>query len=354
MKRLTSLILVLVLLISGCGQSLAAQWQEQYDLGMRYLSEGNYQEAILAFTAAIEIDSNRAEAYVGRGDAYVASGETEENLAAAQADYERAIELDPTIPEAWLGLADVYIRRGDYDQALEILQEGLEQTGNNSAIADKIAEIESGNITDSSQQVRRRTGYDENGTRIWYHDYLYGPDGKRTQVNAYNAAGDSTGSLTLSYDESGNILEDFSFYWSDGRIFRLSKSYERTGQLARTEEYSVDGELDEIWEYKYQEDGQRSKWLFYEPNGTLIRYYDYLYDASGQLEERVFRDGDGSLISREMYSYDSEGNNTEIAGYNAQGILEYRHVYIYDSEGNSIRMDEYDGDGNLISSQATE
>ena len=154
MKRVISLALTLLLLITGCGQSLADQWQEQYDLGVRYLSEGNYEEAILAFTAAIEINPNRAEAYVGRGDAYVASGETEANLAAAQADYERAIELDPTIPEAWLGLADVYIRWGDYDQALEVLREALERTGNNQAIADMIAQIESKETIDIREQFQ--------------------------------------------------------------------------------------------------------------------------------------------------------------------------------------------------------
>lgn len=50
-------------------------WQEKYDLGVRYLSEGNYEEAILAFEAAIEIDPKRAEAYLGLADAYTAAGD---------------------------------------------------------------------------------------------------------------------------------------------------------------------------------------------------------------------------------------------------------------------------------------
>ena len=81
MKRVYNwlLIVVLVLGLCSCGQSTEAQWQEQYDLGIRYLSEGNYEEAIITFTAAIEIDPNRAEAYMGRGDAYVGSGETDDN-----------------------------------------------------------------------------------------------------------------------------------------------------------------------------------------------------------------------------------------------------------------------------------
>ncbi len=76
---------------------------------MHYLFEGNYEEAILAFTTAIEIDTKRAEAYMSRGNAYIGSGETEENLTAAQTDYEQAIAMDKASDEAYLGLVDVYI-----------------------------------------------------------------------------------------------------------------------------------------------------------------------------------------------------------------------------------------------------
>lgn len=140
MKKISALFMVLILTQGLCActatqpeehgaeASQGPTWQEQYGLGVRYLSEGNYEEAVLAFTAAIEIDPKRAPAYVGRGDAYVLSGETEENLTAAKADYETAIELDETSAEAYLGLADVYIRQGDYEKALEILRQGYEAT----------------------------------------------------------------------------------------------------------------------------------------------------------------------------------------------------------------------------------
>ena len=49
----------------------AAPWQEQYDQGMEYFSEENYEEAITAFTDAIEIDPEQALLYVSRGNAYV-------------------------------------------------------------------------------------------------------------------------------------------------------------------------------------------------------------------------------------------------------------------------------------------
>lgn len=80
------LIFCLIFLLSACtaGQpdgtaeeaSQGATWQEQYDLGIRYLSEGSYEEAIIAFTAAIEIDPKRIETYCKLSDAYVGMGET--------------------------------------------------------------------------------------------------------------------------------------------------------------------------------------------------------------------------------------------------------------------------------------
>lgn len=135
-KRITNFLLALEILasVTTCGKhtgtqsgSQAPTWQEQYDLGIRYLFEGNYEEAIFAFTAAIEIDPKQAPAYVGRGNAYVLSGETEESLTAAQADYEQAIEQDETLAEAYLGLSDVYIRQGEYDKALEVLKQEMKK-----------------------------------------------------------------------------------------------------------------------------------------------------------------------------------------------------------------------------------
>lgn len=69
--------LLLILGMSACGQSTEDQWLEQYDLGVRYLLGGNYEEAIIAFTAAIEIDPMRTEAYSGLANAYLAKGDYE-------------------------------------------------------------------------------------------------------------------------------------------------------------------------------------------------------------------------------------------------------------------------------------
>lgn len=153
-KSIVTLFTVWMMILGLCACNHQLAWQEQFDLGVRYLSEGNYKEAVIAFTAVIEIDLKQARAYVGRGDAYIGLGETEENLAAALADYEQAIELDETSAEAYLGLADVYIRQGDYAKALETLQATLPKTGNDQSVAGKIRELENGSATDSSGKLR--------------------------------------------------------------------------------------------------------------------------------------------------------------------------------------------------------
>lgn len=104
MRRICSWILIIALLLGlcACRQNVETQWREQYDLGVRYLSEGNYEEAIIAFSAAIEIDPKR--------------------------------------PEAYLGAAETYIAKDDIEAARKVLEDGLEVTGNQS-IADKLQEI---------------------------------------------------------------------------------------------------------------------------------------------------------------------------------------------------------------------
>ena len=80
MKKVISAILAALLLLSLIACGAKDPWQEQYDLGLRYLNEGNYQEAVIAFEAAIEIDPNRVEAYSGLSNTYMAMGEYDKGL----------------------------------------------------------------------------------------------------------------------------------------------------------------------------------------------------------------------------------------------------------------------------------
>lgn len=106
-------------LLTACFGKAAPTWQEEYDLGGRYLQEMNYEQAILAFTNAIEIDIANAQAYLGRGDSYLAlargaDGEARtEYYRSAAADYETALDATGASWELFEKLAEAYENTGD-------------------------------------------------------------------------------------------------------------------------------------------------------------------------------------------------------------------------------------------------
>ena len=300
------------LLLCACGQSTEAQWQEQYDLGVRYLSEGNYEEAIIAFTAAIEIDPKRPEGYTGRGDAYALSGDTEDHLAAALTDYEAALALDGTLADAWLGLVDVYIRQGDYDKALEILREALEKTGNDTSIADKIAEMEGGSFSDSAGNIRRANTYELNGTLTRYTEYEYDDLGR--QCGWYNYS---------RYDSNGNLLDTFHlenycevildeegkpeqnrFYSADDILtYKDSFVYNNEGLKSQQYRYLADGTLDSYFYFYYNDQGQEIRYEGYWADGTMYAYWLSEYDETGKwLGETMY-----DAVTNEVIEYSAEG-----------------------------------------------
>ncbi len=92
MKRMLWMCMVLIVLLSACAgpkMTVAEQWQEQYDLGVRYLEEGNYEEAIIAFNAAIEIDPMNEETYFQLAQIHMA----QKDYAAAEEILKQGIEL---------------------------------------------------------------------------------------------------------------------------------------------------------------------------------------------------------------------------------------------------------------------
>lgn len=77
-----------ILLITSCSTP-PLTYDEQISLGNKYLSEGNYKEAILAFEAAIKIDPKKVLAYIGIADVFISSGD----LDSAEAVLQKGIDM---------------------------------------------------------------------------------------------------------------------------------------------------------------------------------------------------------------------------------------------------------------------
>lgn len=89
-----------------------------------------------AFVAMGGADTVRMYRQLSLGNRYLDEMEYEQAIAA----FEEAIEIAPKNPDPYIALAEVYMEMGDYDKAIDVLMEGLDQTGS-SKIEDYIAEI---------------------------------------------------------------------------------------------------------------------------------------------------------------------------------------------------------------------
>ena len=127
------LLIVFVILFSACGKK-EPTWQEQYDLGMRYLNEKDYEEAVTAFQVAISIDPKQQPAYIGAADAYVGmAGSGEESIdvdkcyEAAEENYRKALDIDSETEAVYEKLADMYMEKEDPGKTKEVIEEAKKE-----------------------------------------------------------------------------------------------------------------------------------------------------------------------------------------------------------------------------------
>lgn len=88
------------------------------ELGQKYLAEGKYEEAVLAYDGVIEIDSRQVAAYEGRAAVYIAT----ENYDKAEQNLLQAKEIGAGAKTNEL-LIEVYDNTGKNDQSTSLLEE---------------------------------------------------------------------------------------------------------------------------------------------------------------------------------------------------------------------------------------
>ena len=311
-------ILISVLLTKGAPQQKITK---QIELGNKYLTEMDYEQAIVAF--------------------------------------EQVIEIDPMNADAYIGLTDAYICLNEFDKAYETAKQGYEKTGDE-RLNEKMQMIESGNIVDFEGRTHKMTCYGADGSIESEYFYTYG----------HNEYGLITHVKELFYEE-GDIWEE---YWEtefDENGIEISTQYNQNGNMTFkrtndgkseenkriTSEYTYEPETGElisqrlvVWEYG--QNNREEKCTDYEVDiktgEELIKKYSlYEYDENNNCIAGNWYDADGNLTSRDEWSYDAEGKRTEHRYCNADGTFSGKQVMIYDDSGDNIGYKEYDGNGNI-------
>ncbi len=162
MKKLTLILLIITLLLSGCMKTAAERYEEQLDLGIRYLSEGNYEQASVAFNEAIEIDPKIVDAYVQLADAYIESDLPELATLTLLSGTQSAVDGEGNSPKSDLysNLADLYITQQEPEKAAETVYEGFLETGD-SALEDKKNDLLEYQTTESMQSLIEKGVYSQ-------------------------------------------------------------------------------------------------------------------------------------------------------------------------------------------------
>ena len=170
-KTIAVICIVLALAVALIAGTLIIQatpanrLKRQLRLAEKYLTEMNYEQALIAYNEAIKIDPKCEQAYLGMADIYVKKDEpgkavellesvensintdkikskletakkqevliklklaekylTEMNYEQALIAYNEAIKIDPKCEQAYLGMADIYVKKNEPGKAVELLE----------------------------------------------------------------------------------------------------------------------------------------------------------------------------------------------------------------------------------------
>lgn len=258
MKGFLSFLMVLGLLfMAGCSPSTQT-WTEQYDLGVRYVSEGKYEEAVITF--------------------------------------QKAIEIDPKQVKPYSALAEIYVTQGDMEKAAEILHQGVQATGDEAldAAADAMDAWSDGNVGNNNNIVDeqgrdiRRNYYDAEGNLDNYQILYYGEGEDAVRSDNYNAVGEME-SYTLYYNSEDGLRSYSESFFPDG-----TSAGGKTVQVMDEEgnwlyNARIDENGNEIKTTVPVNDETGSGWNNYDENGTLISY------ARSENGRIVYYNADGTV-----------------------------------------------------------
>lgn len=177
MKKIQKVGIVLIIALSflaGCGKSVEKQIAEQLELGNKYLTEADYEQAIVAFNKVIKLDEKNTAGYVGLMEAYLKSGNTDEAVQCGESGieqlgddvlrdklfeayqqkqletedipqklslYEKMLQLDLAQKSVYLELAALYEKQDDYEQGMEVLKNGISNVSNPEELRQKLREM---------------------------------------------------------------------------------------------------------------------------------------------------------------------------------------------------------------------
>ena len=169
MKKYLLCALFMLFCAAGCSKSPEEMISEQLSLGNKYLAEGNYEEAIVAFEKVIELDPKAMEAYTGIVNIYAKENNPAKARQWIELGYQQ-MEQDTEGNENFINVSIDTLLKETEETNLEMISNLLELSSetNRDTILEKIQEYtgykilnEQSEFMNELQDLYQAENYDE-------------------------------------------------------------------------------------------------------------------------------------------------------------------------------------------------
>lgn len=320
-------ICIVVFVLMTGKNSAIRKVTELLDLGNKYLTEQDYEQAVVSF--------------------------------------QKVIEIDPKCEEAYRGLADVYVAMNDYESAIDILQQGAAQTNSEElkAYLEEIREVYARIQEEAAEREKEKAKETAAAEKEREQEELLSRVAIRTinrrftastiesaEVFEENVRGDTIKVIAYSNFPNKVIREENEMAGAAGVSDQEREEYEYydceydvDGRIVK--EYCYDGYMESI--YEYDSDGRMVKVSYAsELDGPIEGYTTYEYDANGKLLGEASMDSEGFIIRESQNEYDTQGRLVRHSSYH-NGELLSEETYSWECENESgeiqtIYLQEYE------------
>lgn len=293
---------------------------ELLDLGNKYLTEQDYEQAVVVFREVIDID--------------------------------------PRCEEAYRGLADVYVAMGDYESAIDILQQGIVQTNSEelSVYLEEIRETYARMQEEAAAREKEEAEAAAAAEKAREQEELLSRVAIRTinrrfgsstievaEVIEENARGETINVIAYSNYQDRVIREEGGGAGGSSDDEYYDCEYDAEGRIVK--EYRYDGYMATI--YEYDSDGRMVKQAYApEPDAPIEGYTTYEYDADGKLLRQASMDSGDFVTWEGQYEYDTQGRLVRETVYNG-GEISSENTYSWEyknesGESQTIYLQEYE------------
>ncbi len=102
-------------------QQSAAEVRLNLDQGLQFFNQGEYEQALTVFNAALELDDQQPALWANVGNAHSKLNQNEQAVEA----YQKAIDLAPEDPTLYQNMGGLYASMGDTEKARELYQKAV-------------------------------------------------------------------------------------------------------------------------------------------------------------------------------------------------------------------------------------